>query len=156
VWKCALALGLVGAACGLKRLWQLCQLWHGRRRSTYRSLTRRRFGCRGLARARDQHHGEHRKYRSKNYQSFHSVSYLFRKKVVHVCTPSIYLYRIGKVIFQESDLPHGVPRGSLGREVRRPVAAGAGFERLRHPRQNTRARRVCLTTADWSLITRNQ
>jgi hypothetical protein len=74
-----LAVGLAGAAYSLSReLWQLWRLlwrlWHGRRRRTYRSLTRRRFGCRGLARARDQHHGEHRKYRSKNYQSFHSVS----------------------------------------------------------------------------------
>ena len=40
---------------------------------------------------------------------------LFRKKVVQ---RSIHSYRIGKVIFQESDFPHGVPRGSLGREVR--------------------------------------
>jgi hypothetical protein len=31
---------------------------------------------------------------------------LFRKKVVQ---RSIDSYRIGKVIFQESDLPHGVP-----------------------------------------------
>jgi hypothetical protein len=60
-----LALGLVGAACNprrLRKLWKTCRLWrlwHGRRRRTYRSLTRRRFGCRGLARARDQHHGEH-------------------------------------------------------------------------------------------------
>jgi hypothetical protein len=53
-----LAVGLVGAAYGLSReLWQLWRLW--RRRRTYRSLTRRRFGCRGLARARDEHHGEH-------------------------------------------------------------------------------------------------
>jgi hypothetical protein len=40
---------------------------------------------------------------------------LFRKKVVQ---RSIHSYRIGKVIFPESDLPDGVPRGSLGREVR--------------------------------------
>ncbi len=38
---------------------------------------------------------------------------LFRKKVVQ---RSIHSYRIGKVIFQESDLPYGAPRGSLGEE----------------------------------------
>jgi hypothetical protein len=38
---------------------------------------------------------------------------LFRKKVVQ---RSIHSYRIGKVIFQESDLPHGGPRGFLGDE----------------------------------------
>jgi len=38
---------------------------------------------------------------------------LFRKKVVQ---RSIHSYRIGKVIFQESDRPHGVPSVSLGRE----------------------------------------
>ena len=36
---------------------------------------------------------------------------LFRRKVVQ---RSIHSYRIGKVIFQESDLPHGVPRGISG------------------------------------------
>ena len=30
--------------------------------------------------------------------------------------PSIYSYRIGKVIFRESDLPHAVPCESLVRE----------------------------------------
>jgi hypothetical protein len=39
----------------------------------------------------------------------------FGKKVV---LRSIHSYRIGKVIFQESDLPHGVLRESLGREGR--------------------------------------
>ena len=81
-----LAVGLPGAAYAPSRelwqLWRRWRLWYGRRRRTYRSLTRRRFGCRGLARARDQHHGERRKYRSKNYQFFHSVSCLFRKKIV--------------------------------------------------------------------------
>ena len=56
------SLGLIGAAYSLSR--ELWRLW--RRRRAYRSLTRRRFGCRrlargcrGLARARDEHHGEH-------------------------------------------------------------------------------------------------
>ena len=40
---------------------------------------------------------------------------LFRKKVVE---RSIHSYRIRKVIFQESDLPHGVPRRFLEMEVR--------------------------------------
>ena len=35
----------------------------------------------------------------------------FGKKVV---LRSIHSYRIGKVIFQESDLPHGAPSESLG------------------------------------------
>ena len=39
----------------------------------------------------------------------------FGKKVV---LRSIHSYRISKVIFQESDLPHGVLRESLGREAR--------------------------------------
>ena len=107
-----LALDLVGAACDLNRLWQLC---HGCRRSTYCSLTRRSFGCRRLARARDQHHGEHRKYRSKNYQSFHIVSCLSRKKLwslqsIHTELAKLYSKKvISRMV---------VPRESLGKEVR--------------------------------------
>ena len=41
----------------------------------------------------------------------------FVRKVVQ---RSIHSYQIGKVIFQESDLPHGVPRRPLGKEVRSP------------------------------------